>query len=180
MKQAIAISHPIKGDTKWLGELLPTLDTRYPIIITNHWGWQIDGFRKVWEDTDYDEIFFLNETMIVKNNSIWKILFYDHMDETVAMADKFQMYLAKYQRIYVEEVPFPKVSTRREDVIRGEDEWNHAYMETCPDWIYLDPMADVNPDLPENFEYKFGRQNMVIENKYFKKWKHQWNISMIQ
>lgn len=179
LSQAIAISHPIKGDTKWLGELLPTLDTRWPIIITNHWGWQIDGIRKTFEDTDFDEIFFLNETMMVKDNSVWKIIFDAFTGQSVTCADKFQMYLAKYLRKYVEKTNFPKVSTRWEDVTRGEDEWNHQYMELDPDYIKLDPMEDVNPDFEHNFEYKFGRKNMVIENKYFKKWKSAWNISMI-
>jgi len=147
--------------------------------LTNHDGWQIDGFRKIWEQTDYDEIFFLNETMIVKDNSIWEIIFGKLIGQSVALADKFQMFLAKYERKYVEKTEFPTVSNRYEDVTLGEDVWNHSYMDVCPDWIYLDPMEDVNPEFPENFEHKFGRKNMIIENQYIKKWKSAWNISMI-
>jgi len=40
-------------------------------------------------------------------------------------------------------------------------------------------MEDVNPDIESNFEFKFGRRNMIIENKYFKKWKSAWNINML-
>lgn len=180
MKQAIAIQHPIKGDVNWLGELLPTVDTNYPILITNHWGWQIDSVRKIFFQTDYDEIFFLNETMIVKNNSIWKIVFEDLKGYSVALAEKYQMYLGKYLRKYVEQTNFPKVTTRREDVIRGEDEWNHEYMSLDSNIVWIQPITDVNPDIESNFEYKFGRKNMVVENDYIKKWKSQWNISMIQ
>lgn len=179
MTQAIAISHPIKGDTIWLGELLPTLDTRYPILITNHWGWQIDGVRKTFEDTDYEEIFFLNETCIVKDNSLWKIVFEEYKGYSVTLADKFQMYLAKYLREYVEWTTFPKVSNRWEDVTRGEDGWNHQYMAADPNYIKIDPIEDENPDFEHNFEYKFGRKNMVVQNQYIKKWKSAWNISMI-
>ena len=179
MKQAIAVQHPIKGRSDWLGELLPTLDTIYPIILTNHWGWQIDSVRKTFEKTDYDEIFFLNETMIVKNNSVWDIIFKENQGKTVAFAEKLQMYLAKYLRKYVDQTTFPKVNTRREDVIRGEDEWNHQYMTLDSNIVWIQPITDVNPQFPENFEHKFGRKNMIVQNDYFKKWKSAWNISMI-
>jgi len=178
-RQAIAISHPIQGDTRWLGELLPTLDTYFPIILTNHWGWQIDGIRDTFRNTDYDEIFFLNETMIVKDNKVWSIIFQEFLGHSVTCADKFQMYLAKYLRKHVENTAFPEVTSRWEDIVFGEDEWNHQYMAADPHYIRLDPMQDVNPDIESNFEFKFGRRNMIIENKYFKKWKSAWNINML-
>lgn len=179
IRQAIAISHPIKGDTRWLGELLPTLDTKYPIILTNHWGWQIDGVKETFEKTDYDEIFFLNETMIVKDNKVWRIIFEEFKGQSVTCADKFQMYLAKYLRSYVNRTDFPEVKSRWEDIVYGEDQWNHQYMTIDPYHVRLDPMEDVNPDIESNFEFKFGRRNMIIENKYFKKWKSAWNINML-
>lgn len=180
MKQAIVISHPKNSSLDWITQLLISIRTSYPIMITNHEGWQIDGIRLAWEATDYDEIFFLNDTMVVKDNSIWDIAFKHFAGKSVTCAEKFQMYLAKYRREIVEQIPFPRVTNRRDDVIHGEDIWNHKYMEKDPDYISLDPMTDVNPDIESNFEFKYGRKNMVIENRYFKKWKSQWNISMIQ
>lgn len=179
MTQAIAISHPRGGDTKWLNDLLISLETDYPILITNHDGWQIDGIRETFWCTDFEEIFFLNETMVVMDNSIWDIVFKQYDGFSVTCADKFQMFLAKYLRKYVKQTMFPIVRNRFEDVRFGEDEWNHQYMKIDPHYIKLDPIEDVNPDFPENFETKYGRKNMIVQNKYFKKWKSAWNISMI-
>lgn len=150
----------------------------YPILITNHDGWQIDGVRETFQKTDYDEIFFLNETMVVKDNSIWNIVFQKHKYMSVSLAEKFQMFCAKYLREYVEQTVFPIVDNRYDDITLGEDVWNHQYMSLAP-YVLIEPITDVNPDFEENFEWKFGRKNMIVQNSYIKKWKSAWNISMV-
>ena len=176
MSQAIAIFHPRENDSVWLGELLSSLKTDYPILITNHEGYQIDALRETFERTDYDEIFFLNETMVVKDNSLWHLIFQNFKGVTVMMGEKFQMFLNKYQREVVEQTSFPVVNSRLEDVMMGEDAWHRDYEQACGTWESIHPIGDGHMT---GWEDKHGRMNKVLENPYIKKWKHHWNISQI-
>jgi len=178
MNQAIAIFHP-RGISLWLNDLLNSIDTDYPLLITNHKSYQIDALKQTFDKTDYDEIFFLNETMIVKDNSVWDIVFKDYYGVTVTFNNRFEMFLAKYLREHIYKTVFPEVSSRREDIIYGEDHWNLKYMASDPNYVIIDEMIDPNPDIDSNHEYKYGRDNLVLENRYFKKWKHNWNIAML-
>ena len=184
MNQAIAIFHPRQGYSHWLDDLLPTIQTKYPIIITNNDGWQIDALRETFERTNFDEIFFLNETMIVKDNAVWKWIFNPtYWGKTFAFNHRLEMFLGKYVRKFVEQTNFPSPKTRREDIIMGEDEWNKQYIEKCNGKFFLVDgqyqMNDPNPEDPLNFEYRYGRKNLLVKNQYFTKFKSVWNISMV-
>lgn len=175
MAQAIAIIHKC-GPSPWLDDLLETIETDYPIIITNHDGWGIDGIRETFEKTNFDEIFFLNESMIVKDNSIWNIVFKDCTDKSVAVGEKYLMWLGKYLRKHVDHTFFPMhIHSKRDDVHLGEFGWNRQYMEQDPDFVTIDAMTDTF----QEFEEKHGRRNMILENQYFKKWKSHWAENML-
>lgn len=175
MAQAIAIIHH-RGNSLWLNDLLNSLHTHYPIIITNHDGWMIDGVRKIFETTDFDEVFFLNESMIVKDNSIWDMVFQEYEGRSVTVGDKYLMCLGKYLRKYMDKTYFPmNVRNKRDDVHLGEFGWNRQYMNVDPNFLTIDIMTDTF----EEFEEKHGRRNMVLENQYFKKWKATWAEDML-
>lgn len=171
MAQAIAIIHK-KGRSLWLNDLLDSISTDYPIIITNHDGWMIDGVKKAFETTNFDEIFFLNESMIIKDNAIWDIVFKQFKGKSVAIGDKYLMCLGKYLRKYVEQTEFPVVNSKEEDVKLGEFGWNNQYMDLDSTYSQIYSMTDTF----EKYEYKYRRSNMILENEYFKKWKGTWNI----
>src|SRR5207247_1303794 len=117
----------------------------YPILITNHEGWQIDALKQTFEQTDFDEIFFLNETMIIKDNNIWPIVFNKYRGNSVQVGKDFQMFLGKYLKEYINKTIFPTVSSRLEDVIFGEDLWNRQYINTNVPIIYYDTIMDRFP-----------------------------------
>jgi hypothetical protein len=179
MHKAITIFFPKGRDKRFLNDLLDTIDTKYPLIITNHDGFQLDALRKTFERTPFDEIFFLNDTMVVKDNFVWNMIFDGTEGKTVSFHPEFQMYLNKYRRDIVEQVPFPEINSRYDDIEKGEGFWNWAYRDLDPDFIMFDPLLDPNPDIAENHEFKYDRDNIVLENKYFKKWKSVWNINML-
>jgi len=174
VKQAIVVIHN-RGNSPWLNDLLTSIDTDYPVLITNHNGWMLPAIKKMFDTTDYDELFFLNESMIVKDNAIWDIVFKDYEGQGVAIGDKYLMFLGKYLRKYVEQTHFPQVNSKRDDVLLGEQMWNHLYRNADPYFVQLEVMTDTF----EEFEEKHGRRNMILEGKYFKKWKGSWDIDMV-
>ena len=178
MNKAIAIFRPIGyPPSPFLHGLLESIETEYPILITNHSGYQIDALKQTFERTNYEEIFFLNESMIVKDNSAFSLAFEEYSGKTVHFGVKMQMFLGKYIRSVVEKTIFPEPKDRLEDIVLGEDLWHRQYERIDPrSIIYIEPMCDTNSS---GFEEKFGRMNLVLENRYFKKWKHHWNISMV-
>jgi hypothetical protein len=172
--QAIAIIHR-RGPSPWLDDLLESIETSYPLLITNHEGWMIDGVRETFEKTEFDEIFFLNESMIVKDNSIWDLVFREYEGRSVCVGDKYLMCLGKYLRDKVKQTNVPVVYNKHDDVTLGEFGWNRQYMQQAPDFVTVDLLTDTF----EQFEEKHGRTNMILENGYFKKWKHTYDLSMI-
>jgi hypothetical protein len=171
-RQAIVIIHHI-GSKGWLEDCLDSIDTTYPIIITNHKGWCMNGIQKVIENTDYDEYCILNESMIVKDNSIWDIIFKEHKGKSVQLGIDYTMFMGKFIKEHI--LPFPDVKTKRDDVLLGEDQWGRGYGRLQIEHIMLDPLHDTY----QVFEEKNGRNNMVLENQWFKKFKGHWNLDMV-
>ena len=114
--------------------------------------------------------------MIVKDNSIWDIVFKDNEGRGVTIGDNYLMFLGKYLRKYVEQTTFPIVNSKKEDVLLGEQGWNAQYRKADPTWTQVEGMTDTF----DIFEDRHGRRNMILECKYFKKWKGSWNIEMVE
>jgi hypothetical protein len=174
MASAIAIIHK-RGQSPWLNELLDTIHTDYPVIVTNHEGWGIDGVRKMFTHTEFDEIFFLNETMLVKDNIIWDIVFEKFKGESVAIGENYLMWLGKYLRKHVLQTTFPVVTSKREDITLGEFEWNKQYIGQDSSFYTVGMMTDTF----DKYEERHGRTNMVLENEYFIKYKATWDLGML-
>lgn len=172
---AICIAHHRHRDDPWLSDLLYSIDTSYPIIISNHTGWVMDAIRLAFLNTPFDEIFFLNTSMIVKDNSIWDIAFKEYEGQSVAVGDKFLMHLGKYRREIVEKTSFPVIHNKADEVYLGEFGWTREYMALEPDYVSVQPITDTF----ERFEEKHGRKNMILENDYFIKYKAHWDASSL-
>lgn len=169
MAQAIAIIHS-RHESPWLTECLNSIDTDYPVLLTNHNGWCMTGIQKIWETTDYDEIVFLNESMVVKDNAIWDIIFKEYEGKSVMLAEQFLMFFGKFRRQMVNQLEFPQVHDKREDVLLGEGQWCRQYLALA-DHVPIQPLID-----GDRFEEKNGRTNMVLENDYFIKYKGTWSL----
>jgi hypothetical protein len=171
--QAIAIIHHI-GSKGWLEDCLDSIDTPYPIIISNHRPeqWCLGAIQKIFETTDYDEICILNETMICKDNSVWDIIFKENEGKSVMLGREYLMFFGKYLRKHI--LPFPEVKSKVDDVLIGEDQWSKGYARLPIEHVGLQPLYDTY----EVFEEKNGRNNMILENDYFKKYKGSWTLDM--
>lgn len=171
-KQAIVIIHNI-GSKGWLEDCLNSIDTTYPIIITNHQGWCMNGIQKVIENTDYDEYCILNESMIVKDNDIWRIIFEEHKGKSVRLARDYLMFFGKLLKEHI--LPYPEVKTKRDDVLLGEDVWCRGYSALPIEHIDIQPLYDTY----QVYKEVNGRNCMVLENDYFIKYKGSWNLEMV-
>lgn len=176
-KQAIVIIHARKSSV-WLEGCLNSIQTDYPVLISNHEGWVMEGIKKMWETTNYQEIFFMNESMICKDNDIWNIVFHDNGGKSVMMSERFLMFFGKYRREMINKLQFPTVHNKYEDVILGEGQWCRQYYE-LNDHVEIQPLADGDTTNSNNFEDKYGRRNLVLENDYFKKWKASYNMETL-
>lgn len=177
-KQAIVVIHHRDNSGVWLNDLLKTIKTDYPVLISNHEGFVMEGVRKMWETTTYEELFFMNESMIVKDNSVWDIVFHDHGGKSVCMSERYLMFFGKFRREMVNRLQFPEVHSKYEDVILGEGKWCREYYE-LDDHVEIQPLADGDTTNPDNFEEKHGRRNLILENDYFKKWKASFDMQTL-
>jgi hypothetical protein len=133
----------------------------------------MDGVRHLFQTSRFEEIAILNESMIVKDNSVWDIIFEEHRGRSVMLADRYLMFCGKFLRRYLP--PYPTVTNKYEDVIYGEGVWCQLYQRADPNYVPLQPLVDQY----EIFEEKHGRTNMIVENDYFKKWKGHWDVTML-
>lgn len=175
--QAIVIIHARK-ESVWLQDCLNSIDTDYPVILSNHNGWVMEGVKKIWQTTGYNELFFMNESMIVKDNSIWDIVFHDYGGKSVCMSERYLMFFGKFRREMINKLQFPEVHNKYEDVILGEGKWCREYYE-LNDHVEIQPLADGDTTDPTRFEERYGRRNLVLENDYFKKWKGTYNMETL-
>lgn len=133
----------------------------------------MQGVRKMFEATNYDELLFLNESMVVKDNAIWDICFQKHKNKSVMLGERYLMFFGKFRRVMVNKLTFPDVRSKYDDVILGEGQWCRQYME-LNDHVEIQPLAD-----GDRFEMKHGRKNMVLENQYFIKYKATYNMETL-
>jgi hypothetical protein len=173
--QAIVIIHHRQGDGKWLIPCLESIKTEYPILITNHEGpdWCMGAIKQTWERTSYKELVFMNESMLCKDNAVWDIIFKQYKGQSVMLGDRFLMFFGKFRRPMVNQLQFPVVRNKVDDVLKGEGQWCRQYYE-LNDHMPLQPLTD-----GDTFEMKHGRKNMVLENDYFIKYKASWDMETL-
>lgn len=145
-------------------DLMKSIKTDYPIYIC--WeglgrpvgSFELGAIRKGVEL--FDEFIYLHDTVIIKDNSLFDKLF--EIDGNVALTNNFYHYFGKY--VSADLPSIPQVSNK-EDAIYWEIRW------------FTKPYKVFEPQLPfhiEQFEEKYGRINMKLENDYLIKYKARW------
>lgn len=145
-------------------DLMKSIKTDYPIYVC--WeglgrpigSFELGAIKKGVEL--FDEFIYLHDTVIIKDNSIFDKLF--EIEGNVALTDRFYHYFGKY--VSNDLPPIPEVNNK-EDAIYWEIRW------------FTKPYKVFEPQLPfhiEQFEEKYGRINMKLENDYLIKYKARW------
>lgn len=151
---------------------------KYPIIILYNDDWEIGAIKWMYEETDYDEFFLMQDTVEIKDLSLFDILFQHWAGRTLMFAPKADSYLVKYCRKDLDRISIPTAHNKREAVNYEWDDWNKAYIEVSTTGVapFIVPFLGQE----DIYEEKFGKLRKKYENKYLIKWKGTWNPSMIQ
>lgn len=181
MKQAIIIP-TCKKYKPWLDNLLKTMDTEYPIIIV----YNKEGEQCLYEslaiktgiELGLDEFFVLHDTCEVKNNNLFKLLFDTHYGEDVFINPQGQMLMNKYTKRTLSQLP-----TLIDNINSIKTKWGAVLVERdipLAIKVISNPIVmDLNFKDGNKFEMKLGRNNMVIENEYLKKYKGAWDMNTV-
>lgn len=159
-------------NSPWLADCLASIGVPdYPLLILSDFSWEMGKIRFIMEHTDISEFFFVQDTSIIKDTSIFKLAFdYPH---SFAMSNQFKMFIGKYQRRYVEQCEIWTPTNKKESVL-SESNFHWEYLRADPDTQICDNPLDDPPESEWVIEDKNGRRNLVVENQYIKKWKSTW------
>lgn len=151
----------------WIDECLKSLDgVMYPVDVVDG-GSTFDpmGFYHA-KKKGYKNFVLLHDTCVVKDQKLFDILF-SH-DEHVSLSPGFLMCMGKYRLDKLPELP-PQPMTKRQ-AVEFEGQYCSALRGEClfPDFVDSDV-----------FEEKNGRNNLILENEYLKKYKGFWSIEQI-
>lgn len=156
-------------------------------LITGEQGWHIngldfDGFElgaiaQAYDHTEWDEFIFLQDTFEIKNQDIFRILFDDYKGRSVSYNPYLQMYLLKYRREVLAKINIPEVRKKRE-AIRLEEVFNREY-EKADGNIHIFNPRFTDDNFYGNYEERFGRRNLKMEDDYLIKRKGTWTTEQI-
>lgn len=136
-------------------------------------GYEIGAIYGTLEATDWDEFVFLQDTIEIKNLSVFDRMFKEFEGRSVAYNPHFQMYLGKFRRAILEGIPKPEVRNKI-DAVSKESSFTQTYWANDPTTVVLNPHF-----IDQNFygrrEWKHGRENLVMEDDYIKKFKGTWD-----
>lgn len=159
----------------WLIECLSRLnqfEIKYPILIhTNHPDnneFEIGGIKLGMQE--FDEFFLMHDTLMIKNPKVFDMCF-EKEGISVSLGRTYFMYLGKYLTSILQTLELPVVR-KKNDAIEQEMAFNDKYRLASGD-NYVEIMKDTVKDGPVR-EMRYGRENLIIENEYIKKYKGYW------
>lgn len=115
------------------------------------------------------EFIVLQDSCLLKNADIIKQMFV--IQGAVFLNIGGLNYFNKYEIETLSKMEIPVVKSKL-DAVKYESEFHSKYKEIEKPTI-IPILNDTNV-----FEECFGRNNMIIENQYFKKYKGHWNLEM--
>lgn len=174
MRQSIVIA-TTPSTNEQLVNLLSSLHgyDSYPIIIYSDYSYEIGKIKRAAQD-GYDEFFLLQDTIEVKDPYVFSEAFEKYRGRTVTVDPTMRSFLCKYRKSFLDKLELPIAKTKL-DAVDAED-WlfrEHAKLDKTVACL----MSNFNKS--NVFEEKFGRENMVLENEYFKKYKGTWSRSQL-
>ena len=164
----VVATAPGRGD--WVNQCARGLDGHDVYVAGLGYGYELGKIRHIFETTDIDRFLFLQDSAEVLSETFWGRLS-EHDGSVGIMSDPapFGCYMGVYERKYLELMEWPE-TLAKEDSIREEVLWTRRYAEVSGASILF-------PELRDSMGYErehLGRNNLVIENEHFRKWKGTW------
>lgn len=152
-------SHP---GSPWLADCLKTIPTGRPVKVHHDGGYELAALR--FACRYYDRFLFLQDSTEVLHPLFWDII--DTAPSTWLFGGP-PMYLAVYNRNDIEAaIPDAPLTMDKSSSIAWEGELAKRI-------TYGTLWPDVS-DATGRFEERHGRNNLVLENQYLRKWKGSW------
>jgi hypothetical protein len=131
------------------------------------------GLMQFWQEP----VFTLNETVTIHDPTMFEMAAAEPGPMTLSPG--YLSFMGKFTPQQVANIQWPEVKTKKDDVLLGEgrllrDTLAPGVPVLCPDFV------DPNPHDPANFEFKHGRNNLVLKNEYLTKYKGHWDIDRIK
>jgi len=174
MQKGIVIGSQKHREKTWLRELLDSLkgNQKYPVEVNFTDKFELASIKWALKHTNWDEFLFLPDSTIVSDLSFLDKVFDKQFEgRSVSICREpgiGGMYMMKYRREILEKLPIPDVPNKRMAVY-----WEmvfHAYYGGIENVVVLFPEVKHTNIIIK----KHGRENMVIGNKYFMRYKGDW------
>lgn len=175
MRQAIVIGSTTRTKD-WLQNCLNSFGNYkdYSIIVVVNDDFEMGKIKWVYDNTNLDEFFLLHDTVEIKNPDIFDAAFeYQGSFGLSTQPVPMGSFLGKYRREVLAQMTITPTKTKLEAVL-AEIDFNKKYLQLEQNYTTCDePLHDTDV-----FETKFGRNNMILENTWIKKYKGCWDIEM--
>ena len=119
-----------------------------------------------------DEFLVLHDSCVVKDNLLWKVVFDGYWQDSVALSKEptfMGMFIGKY-RMEIASQLRPPDAENKNHAVELETTWNDEYCKLEQPVLLDDPL--IRTDV---FEQRYGRNNMVLENRWIRKYKGTWS-----
>ena len=152
-------SHP---DSPWLADCLKTIPNNRPVTIHHEGGYEIAALRTAIRH--HDKFLFLQDSCEVLNPAFWNII--DNTTPTWLFGGP-PMYLGVYHRNALEQAitDAPEAMDKA-----GSIAWEGALPKRLNHGCLWPEVTDATGRLEE----RHGRTNLVLENRYLRKFKGNW------
>lgn len=197
MKQGLTVVTWSGGKEQAINLLQSLKGCEYPILVVINDGLDVtwlddrkdiqiikmekDGYElgAIWatiEYTDWDEFIILQDTIECLNIGVFKTLFNNYPNKSVAYGVNFQMFFGKFRREAVIKIPKMEISTKIEALIQ-ERFFLAKYHN-------VEEVITFNPDFHDLsvgglLEERWGRVNVVLRDDNFIKRKGTWDIEQL-
>jgi len=166
-------SHP---GSRFLQNCLDSIRGLECLVVVND-GYEMGKIKWVYDHTDWNEFVFFQDSVQIKNGTFIPTLFNELEGRSVSLCGcpcPFGSYLGKYRREVLDQMELTETRTKVE-AVNMERSFSDAYCAIEKPVQYFEDLNDA-----PNFEVFGGRQNMVLENFFIKKFKGTWNMGMAE
>lgn len=165
----IASSFGREGWAKECSESIP----RQHVIVTTR-GYEIDKLRWFMENTNWDRVVFIQDSMTLVDEAVFDII--GSTEGSICLNHNerhFGCFGGVYERRLLETMVLPKVRTKKDSIL-SETSFNEAYASLAQSISTLTCYGEVENPYRWIKIFTHGRWNVVYSTKFFTKWQGQW------
>lgn len=159
-----------QGRENWLAQCLASMGSREVRVISSG-AYELGKLSTIYWYHGGDRFLFLQDSVEVLSEAFWDRL--EEFPNSVGLLPNpapFGCYMGVYERKHLKDFVWP-VMRSKEDSIEHETRWTSIYAERAGEVPIMFPELT---DQSGRTEVRFGRNNLVLENEMFRKWKGTW------